>query len=58
MKVGLIQHAIATSQEKTIKKTVELTQKAKLNLIGEFPTFIVQSAFPAEIGGTFKGVIV
>lgn len=30
MKVGLIQHAIASSQEKTIEKTVELIQKAKL----------------------------
>lgn len=30
MKVGLIQHAIATSQEKTIKKTVNLIQQAKL----------------------------
>lgn len=30
MKVGLIQHAIATSQEKTIEKTVELIKKAKL----------------------------
>ena len=30
MKVGLIQHAIANSQEKTIEKTVELIKKAKL----------------------------
>lgn len=30
MKVGLIQHAIASSQEKTIEKTVELIKKAKL----------------------------
>ena len=30
MKVGLIQHAIATSQEKTIEKTVNLIQQAKL----------------------------
>lgn len=30
MKVGLIQHAIATSQEKTIEKTVNLIKKAKL----------------------------
>jgi len=30
MKVGLIQHAIATSQEKTIEKTVNLIKQAKL----------------------------
>ena len=30
MKVGLIQHAIASSQEKTIEKTVDLIKKAKL----------------------------
>jgi len=30
MKVGLIQHAIASSQEKTIEKTIELIKKAKL----------------------------
>ena len=29
MKVGLIQHAIATSKEKTIEKTVDLIKKAK-----------------------------